>query len=392
MPTRTAVVPAIALLSLASGLALAGPINPPPGPVTSTNKTLAEVEPRTAINAVNTPGDADSVFRITQPGSYYLTGNLSGVSGKSGIEIAASGVTIDLGGFMLTGVSGAPNAVVVSGAGLHDIAIFNGVASAWDLSAIDTFSATHCRVEAFRGSTNGGAAVRVGAQSLVRGCTATLNASAGISTQASCVVEDCVSGANVGQGISAQANCVVARCSVEGAGSNIGIDASNGSTITACSATGFGTGIQVAGDCTVTACTSRSNTSFGVFTGLGCTVSGCTIGNNGGDGIRVNSGCTISGNSLRANGATAVGAGVHATGADNRIEGNNCTSADIGIDVDAAGNFIARNTCSGNTTNNWDVVAGNVCLVVNAATAPAITGTAGGTAPGSTDPNANFTY
>ena len=38
-----------------------------PGP---TMKTLDEVEPRTAINAENTPGDADSTYKITQPGSY----------------------------------------------------------------------------------------------------------------------------------------------------------------------------------------------------------------------------------------------------------------------------------------------------------------------------------
>jgi hypothetical protein len=37
-------------------------------------------------------------------------------------------------------------------------------------------------------------------------------------------------------------------------------------------------------------------------------------------------------------------------------------------------------------------VAGNVILVVNATTAAAVTGNSGGTAPGSTDPNANFTY
>src|SRR6478672_5324618 len=83
----------------------AGDLNPPAGPVASTMKTLSEVEPRIAINATNTPGDADSVFKISQPGSYYLTGNVTGVASKYGIEIAASGVTVDLAGFELTGVA-----------------------------------------------------------------------------------------------------------------------------------------------------------------------------------------------------------------------------------------------------------------------------------------------
>ena len=65
----------LSLLALAVGgaiaaLALAGPLNPPAGPVTSTYKTLTEVEPRIAINLTNTPGDANSVFKITQRGSY----------------------------------------------------------------------------------------------------------------------------------------------------------------------------------------------------------------------------------------------------------------------------------------------------------------------------------
>jgi parallel beta-helix repeat protein len=113
---------------------------------------------------------------------------------------------------------------------------------------------------------------------------------------------------------------------------------------------------------------------------------------NTGDGIRVNSDCTVRGNTCRSNGFGAGdGAGIHAISSDNRIEGNNCTDNDRGIDVDAAGNFIARNTCSGNATN-WDVVAGNVCLVVIAAPSAVILGDSGGVAPGSTDPNANFTY
>jgi hypothetical protein len=78
------------MLAVIAGLAVAagaGPIDPPAGPVQSTMKGLDQIEPRIAINAVNTPGDDDatpSTFKITQPGSYYLAGNLTGETGKAG--------------------------------------------------------------------------------------------------------------------------------------------------------------------------------------------------------------------------------------------------------------------------------------------------------------------
>ena len=67
-------------------VAIAGDLNPPAGSVAPTMKTLDEVEPRIAINAVNTPGDSNSVYRISQPGSYYLTGNVTAPAGDSAIE------------------------------------------------------------------------------------------------------------------------------------------------------------------------------------------------------------------------------------------------------------------------------------------------------------------
>jgi len=57
-------------------------------------KALDQVEPRILISSTTTPGDADSVFKITQPGSYYLGQNVVGVAGKSGIELTANHVTI----------------------------------------------------------------------------------------------------------------------------------------------------------------------------------------------------------------------------------------------------------------------------------------------------------
>jgi len=139
-------------------------------------------------------------------------------------------------------------------------------------------------------------------------------------------------------------------------------------------------------------CSAYVNGIHGISTASGCTVRGCTVRSNTGDGINVNNECLVIDNMCSRNGSlTGNGAGIHVIGTNNRIIGNNCVEADRGIDVDSSGNFISRNICSNNTTN-WDIASGNVCLVVLATNAGVISGNSGGSAPGSTDPNANFTY
>lgn len=104
--------------------ASAGDLNPPPGPITSTMKTLSDVEPRVAVQSLT--GDATSEYTIGASGSYYLTGNVVGESGKSGIRITADGVTIDLSGHTLEGVDGSTHGIDVPSA-RDNIVVKNGV-------------------------------------------------------------------------------------------------------------------------------------------------------------------------------------------------------------------------------------------------------------------------
>jgi len=120
----------------------AGPLNPPAGPIARTHQTLTEVEPRIPISAATRPGDADSLFRITQPGSYYVTGNITGVAAKHGIEIEASNVTLDLMGFAFIGVAGSLNGVNVR-AFPQSVVIRNGSASGWGESGVDAILAAN---------------------------------------------------------------------------------------------------------------------------------------------------------------------------------------------------------------------------------------------------------
>jgi parallel beta-helix repeat protein len=360
---------------LAAVAAIAGDLNPPAGPITGTMKTLAEVEPRIAINATNTPGDADSLFKITQPGSYYLTGNITGVVGRHGIEIAASGVTLDLMGFDLAGVPAMGNFDGVSAAIIFptNITIVNGSIRNWGDDGVDLadFSASNCRVDGVLASDNAGIGIVTGPGCTVTNCSAYRNLAGGISANNACTMSDCVAYNNTFQGIFVGSGSTVTRCAASG-NTAAGITATAGTTITGCS--------------------SFSNGGIGISVSHGCTVADCTVRLNSLDGIRCPSTSVIRGNTCSNNGnGASFGANIYASGADNRIEGNTCTGADRGIFVDAGGNIIVRNACSGNTTN-WDVIAGNVILVELANVAGAVVGNAGGIAPGSTDPNANFTY
>ena len=91
-------------------------------------KTLDQVEARIIVNATNCPGNASNSFIISQPGSYYLTGNITGESGKFGINITLPGVTLDLNGFDVIGVSGAANGIFST---QPSVTVRNGTVRDW---------------------------------------------------------------------------------------------------------------------------------------------------------------------------------------------------------------------------------------------------------------------
>lgn len=377
-----------------AGKANAGPLNPPAGPIASTGKTLSEIEPRIAINQTNTPGNANSTFRITQPGSYYLTGNIMGTNGLYGIEIAASGVTLDLNGFELMGTGGFNNGfdgVRVSAGGLRNIALVNGSVRNWTGAGVNLANASNCRVDCVLASGNNYAGIITGRSGTVSNCSSYNNGDQGIVTGGGCAVLNCSACQNISHGILTDFNSTITGCVAYGNSSG-GISAASGSTISNCAAVSNSSiGISALEGCTITACTARTNAAFGISVGQGCSVVDCTLRANTQDGIVCVAACVVRGNVCDANGNFGTGAGIRSSGDGNRIESNNCTNADLGISVSGSGNFIVKNTCSGNTTN-WSIASANVCLVVQATTAIAITGNSGGLSPGSTDPNANFTY
>ncbi len=343
-------MPVLAAALALSASTLAGPLNPPAGPVTSSFKTLTEVEPRTPINATTCPGDADSTYKITQSGSYYLTGPLLGQANKHGIKVNASGVTIDLNGYQLLGSLTSYSGVTTSGNGRNTITLKNGAVIGWGGAGVALSNASNLVVESVQAHSNGASGLEIGTTAVITRCTADFND---------------------GYGIIAESDTVMTQCTAR----------SNTQS-----------GLRTSSHSTITACVASENGTHGIELGAAGSVLNCTANANGTDGIWVWLNSTARGNTCYANSnAAGTAAGITVNSTDNRVEDNNCTANNRGVSVEAAGNFITRNTCSGNTTN-WKVVAGNVCLVVSAAGSAAINGNNGGTPPGSTDPNANFTY
>lgn len=361
----------LALLA-ATGELFAGPLVPPAGPVASTSKPLNEIEPRIAINLVNTPGDADSLFKITQPGSYYLAGNITGVAAKHGIEIGVSNVSIDLNGFQMIGVPTSLDGIATSAIGFEGISIVNGTVRNWGGTGVSAgLSNFGFLVDRIRAIGNGDTGIYGGNVSIVTNCTALRNAQIGIYVFQGSTVTDCVAGENGASGFRANVACIFSRCSAWDNGDN-----------------GF---LSTSNSCKVIDCIATANTNAGISMVISCTVTDCTVTNNGIDGIVCTSRGYIARNSCANNG---TGAGIRVIGSDTRIEENNCTSAAFGIRVTSSGCIILRNSCASNGVN-WDIAANNFYgPIIDRTTAltASVNGNGAGSTLGSSDANANYSY
>ncbi len=382
-----------------STTALAGPLNPPAGPVTSSYKTLSEVEPRAAVNATNTPGDFEALFVISSPGSYYLTGNITAASGKKGIKITANNVTLDLNGFALLGGGVGDDAIYSSFAGTQNLTIRNGIIRDWVKEGIDGYYSSNCRIENVQvdGSTNGYGII-TGKGSVITGC-AVRNSGAGFVTTEGTTVRDCASTANGGAGFALGSGNTVSGCTAQDTPVGPGFQTSPGCTLSHCSSisnhgtTGYG--FDLAGGNTVIGCTANNNdvdgfhvaTGFsnvlisgcnsqlnkgnGVKTenGIGFTITGNNCSRNNVNGIWVSGGSTVTNNTCENNG-TLVGAatsGIYVSFSYNRIDGNHVLASTYGIAV-AAGmtnNLVVRNTATLCTTH-YSFPAGVTYGAINA--------------------------
>jgi parallel beta-helix repeat protein len=294
-----------AILSLLPSAFGQGSLTPPGAPA-PTMKTLNQIEPRSPISA--------APYTITNPGSYYLTTNLTGISGASGITVASDNVTLDLNGFALVGVPGSRHGIFVFTNAIYlNLAVRNGTVRGWDGNGVEAFDGENVILERLIVSDTGGIGIDAFG-SVIRDCQVDSSGDTGIAAN-----------------VSEISHCVVENCGFDG------IDA-------------FDSRVR---DCVV------AFNQYGIYAAPG-KVSDCLIETNANSGIYVDSsGCQITGNTCLGNNfsVSTSDAGIYLNASNDRVEDNHIAGSGFaGVQVASGAptrNLIIKNSVSGNGANNY---------------------------------------
>jgi len=376
---KCALVAAVSLALLPTGFAQ-GSLTPP-GPPAPTMKSLDQIEPRTIVNAVNTPGDAGDMFIISQPGSYYLTTNLVATGNQNGITILTNNVILDLNGFDLQGGGGGGSGVYILYT-QYNITVRNGSLSGWgdyaDEGGVDSESSSSAniileRLNVF--SCNVGLDL-FGVSEVVRDCTAYNNFGSGIYCQGG-VVSGCTANNNGYAGIycnsatvsdcSAQYNfqigidCyygTVSHCTAS-YNDEIGIYISHSGNICDCTASYNGQGIYLDAGIVAT-CTIENNNGSGIGTGNGCVVKECTVAANHSGGITTGNDAVITGCAVSGNTGAGIAAGAVCKVADCVAGGNSGAGITTSDHAQITGCHVNGNNSGGIKIADYSLVRDNM--------------------------------
>ena len=317
----------LAALALSSRPAIAGDLDPPAGAIAPTMKTLVEVEPRIAVNAENTPGGGINLFQISQPGSYYLTENIVGESGMSGISIASHNVSLDLNGFAVIGVEGSKDGIWASTHRLN-ICVRNGAVTGWGEDGVSVLS-DNSIFEDLRISNCGG------------GGLINYNGFVGIIRNVVVYSVGTNEAAFSHQGIFAGQYALVESCSVRTTGAE-GIKAGYNSIVRDCNVIGAD--------------------ADGIYTDERCVVEGCRVSHCDANGVRIGSaGAALRNTAIYCGQGAGVadGAGIVAAFAKARIDGNHVSYSDVGVRTEAPDCLVVGNSSAGNATP-FDLATGTM--------------------------------
>lgn len=327
----------IAVAGLAAS-ASAGPLTPPAGPVAASYKTLAEVEPRTAINLTNTPGDADSVYKITAPGSYYLAGNASVLQGRGFIEIAASDVTVDFGGFRVQGFTGTLDGVFITG-NRTNIELKGLNLNGFDGDGVDAGTATGVRVREARVSDCAGVGLRLGVDSLVKDSSVSLSGSHGVIVGERSVIADSeISLSVTGDGVRLNGDGARLERSTlaNNAGSGVAVTSGTGAVIADCVVReNSGIGASLTGGCSIDRSVLTANTTIGLSLGNDCRADDCVVANTNGYGVSMHPTAALTDSKVTGN----LGHGIFAYFASGDHHGGEMSRNTVARNGDGSGEW-----------------------------------------------------
>jgi hypothetical protein len=227
---------------------------------------------------------------INEPGSYYLTGNVSTTG--SGIIIQTPDVTIDLMGFTLEGGTG-PG---IDGSNYDRVSLRNGRIQGWSGTGVRLRNRAVLQDLIVR--DNRGSGVDIGYDARVVSCTVEWNDVHGVIVASGSLVKDSLASNNRENGIWVTVPTV-----------------SHGALLTGCVVDSNGrNGIRADGRVSVLGNHVRSNDHDG---------------DNG-------------------------KAGIWLTGPYNRVEGNTVLQNNIGVDIEGNNNVVVRNVVGNNLVRNFD--------------------------------------
>lgn len=356
---------AVVLLSTL-GVARAGDLNPPSGPVAPTGLRLDQIEPRTILMPANAP------FVITAPGSYALGGPIKAPAGAAAITIQASGVSLDLHGFSVQpAVQGTVTEGIALASGVADVEILGGLISGFSQRCISGASALNVRLtnltvklcgatgaeigtgqvtdSHFALNTGDGLRIAIG-HSVVRGCTSSNNVADGFDLGNNTSALNSVAQQNSGFGFLAGDGGTFSGCTSRQS-SLCGYRSGAGAAYVGCSAFNSGVhGFEILNGATLTGCDSRNNAGDG-FNVSSSQLVNCTARTNSGNGARLLSQCSVFQSQFSGN----LTNGIFASGVNGRISGNhtsNNSSAGIRL-AESATAFVLGNTAHSNTAANF---------------------------------------
>lgn len=389
--------------TLAASMVFAQGSLTPPGTPAPTMKALDQIEARTDLNKL--AGDATAVCVINGPGSYYLTADLSGVSGKDTIRVASTGrVTIDLNGFALINTGSGRTAIVLPAAN-DAVVIRNGtiLAAGGTTTAAIGGMGTNVTCEDLRIVSSGSTTIKLGDNGTVSRCRLTqggislgtnsvvhatrvegtaddISIQMGDDSQATdtqlvtgrgflslgarALVSDCrvnsggpPTAISNGTVLQTGSSSVVRNCTVKG-GDTVGnaIGVGSNSVLSHCRVSSvFRDGIVGQLDVTVESCAVENFGRHAIQLGANGRVRDCTVmsAGTGADGITVGDGSIVSGSSVNGIGGPGIIAG-------NACHISGCTvTSNDGNGIEAASHATILNCTARTNQGNGIVVAGS---------------------------------